>query len=153
MARLSSTTGEAVRWRDRGVIGGLTIGMEACSVAEASPDLGPVLLALLLDLNRGLDESWHPSSMLVPSVSLSPKLRVTTAEIEYMPFYLRVFFRLLSSWVHTRLSCPGDAGRNGVTTKTAANAPAGSAPAQANPPSHHRQSFLPDATDALLESR
>jgi hypothetical protein len=107
MARLSSTTGEAVRWRDRGVIGGLTIGMEACSVAEGSPDLGPVLLALLLDLNRGLDESWHPSSMLVPSVSLSLKLRVTTAEIEYMPFYLRVFFRLLSSWVHTRLSCYG----------------------------------------------
>jgi hypothetical protein len=86
-------------------------------VAEGSPDLGPVLLALLLDLNRGLDESWHPSSMLVPSVSLSPKLRVTTAEIEYMPFYLRIFLRLLSSWVHNsdvwfRLtrdtSAPGD---------------------------------------------
>jgi hypothetical protein len=38
--------------------------------------------------------------MLAPSVSLSPKLRVTTAEMEYMPFYLRTFFRVLSSWVH-----------------------------------------------------
>ena len=36
---------------------------------------------------------WHPSSMLALSVSLSPKLRVTTAEMEYMPFYLRTFFR------------------------------------------------------------
>ncbi len=38
--------------------------------------------------------------MLAPSVSLSPKLRVTTAEMEYMPFCLRTFFRVLSSWVH-----------------------------------------------------
>jgi hypothetical protein len=78
----------------------LTIRMEACSVADGSPDLGPRLWALLLDLNRGLDAFWHPSSMLAPSVSLSPKLRVTTAEMEYMPFYLRTFFRVPSSWVH-----------------------------------------------------
>jgi hypothetical protein len=70
-------------------------------VAEGSPDLGPPSCwALFSNLNRGLDESWHPSSMLAPSVSLSPKLRVTTAEMEYMPFYLRTFFRVLSSWVH-----------------------------------------------------
>ena len=41
-----------------------------------------------------------PSSMLAPSVSLSPKLRVTTAQTQNMPFYLRTFFRVLSSWVH-----------------------------------------------------
>jgi hypothetical protein len=31
---------------------------------------------------------------------LPPKLRVTSAQTEHMPFYLRVFFRVLSSWVH-----------------------------------------------------
>jgi hypothetical protein len=33
-------------------------------------------------------------------IALPPKLRVTTAETEHMPFYLRIFFRVLSSWVH-----------------------------------------------------
>lgn len=33
-----------------------------------------------------------PSSVLVPSVPLSPELRVTRAELEHMPFYLRTFF-------------------------------------------------------------
>src|SRR5918995_5408979 len=42
----------------------------------------------------------YPSSRLALSVSLSAKLRVTGAHTEHMPFYLRVFFRLLSSWVH-----------------------------------------------------
>jgi len=32
-------------------------------------------------------------------VSLAPKLRVTGAEREDMPIYLRTFFRLLSGWV------------------------------------------------------
>jgi hypothetical protein len=51
-----------------------------------------------------LDPDWEgrssPSSVLAPSVPLSPKLRVAIAQTEHMPFYLRVFFRLLSSWVH-----------------------------------------------------
>jgi hypothetical protein len=32
-----------------------------------------------------------------------PKLRVTTAQMEHMPFHLRTFFRVLSSWVHLAL--------------------------------------------------
>jgi hypothetical protein len=38
--------------------------------------------------------------VLAPPVSVPPKLGVTTAETEYMPIYLRIFFRVLSSWVH-----------------------------------------------------
>src|SRR6266511_4118757 len=38
------------------------------------------------------------------------KLRVTHAEAEHMPVYLRVFLRLLSSWVH-RGEIVGQAGR------------------------------------------
>jgi hypothetical protein len=38
--------------------------------------------------------------VLLLSVSLAPKLRVTIAETEHMPIYLRTFFRVLSSWVH-----------------------------------------------------
>jgi hypothetical protein len=41
-----------------------------------------------------------PSSVLSSSVSVPPKLRVTGAYTENMPFYLRTFFRVLSSWVH-----------------------------------------------------
>jgi hypothetical protein len=37
--------------------------------------------------------------VLALSVSLPPKLRMTSAQTEHMPFYLRVFFRVLSSWV------------------------------------------------------
>jgi len=33
-------------------------------------------------------------------ISLASKLRVSSAQTEHMPFYLRVFFRVLSSWVH-----------------------------------------------------
>jgi hypothetical protein len=33
-------------------------------------------------------------------VSLPPQLRVSIAEVEHMPIYLRTFFRVLSSWVH-----------------------------------------------------
>jgi hypothetical protein len=80
---------------------GLTIGMEACSVAEGSPDRSPRLAGSLSRSQPRLDESWHPSSMFSPSVSLSPKLRVTTAEMEHMPIYLRTFFRLLSTWVRS----------------------------------------------------
>src|SRR3546814_11085599 len=32
--------------------------------------------------------------------SVPPKLRVTTAQTEHMPFYLRTFLPVLSSWVH-----------------------------------------------------
>jgi hypothetical protein len=42
--------------------------------------------------------------VLALPVSLSPKLRVTGAETEHMPFYLQVFFRVLSSWVHGEFS-------------------------------------------------
>jgi len=46
-------------------------------------------------------QKWSsPSSVLALSVSLPPKLRVTTAETEHMAIYLRTFFRVLSSWVH-----------------------------------------------------
>jgi hypothetical protein len=38
--------------------------------------------------------------VLALSVSVPAKLRVTTAQSEHMPFYLQVFFRVLSSWVH-----------------------------------------------------
>lgn len=31
---------------------------------------------------------------------VTSNLGMTTAETEHMPFYLRTFFRLLSSWVH-----------------------------------------------------
>jgi hypothetical protein len=38
--------------------------------------------------------------VLALPVPLPSKLRVTTAKTEHMPIYLRVFFRVLSSWVH-----------------------------------------------------
>lgn len=41
-----------------------------------------------------------PSLATVIPVSIVTKLRVTVAEMQNMPFYLRVYFRLLSSWVH-----------------------------------------------------
>src|SRR5581483_5605334 len=37
-------------------------------------------------------------------VSLPTKLGVTSAQMEHMPVYLRVFFRVLSSWVHCVMS-------------------------------------------------
>jgi hypothetical protein len=36
----------------------------------------------------------------VPVITLASNLRVTGTQMEHMPFYLRTFFRLLSSWVH-----------------------------------------------------
>lgn len=52
--------------------------------------------------------SVEPSCSARLPVSLPTKLRVTTAETEHMPFYLRVFLRVLSSWVHhlTRRNAP-----------------------------------------------
>jgi hypothetical protein len=38
--------------------------------------------------------------VLALSISLPPKLRMTSAQTEHMPFYLRIFFRVLASWVH-----------------------------------------------------
>jgi hypothetical protein len=46
----------------------------------------------------GAHHLW--STVLTLPVSLTPKLRVTGAQTEYMPLYLRTFVRLLSSWVH-----------------------------------------------------
>jgi hypothetical protein len=43
--------------------------------------------------------SGRSHSAILP-VSLPPKLCVRTAETEHLPFYLRIFFRVLSSWVH-----------------------------------------------------
>jgi hypothetical protein len=40
------------------------------------------------------------SSVLALSVPIPPKLRVATAQTEHMPFYLRTFLRVLSSWGH-----------------------------------------------------
>jgi hypothetical protein len=34
------------------------------------------------------------------AVTVASKLGVSGAETEHMPFYLRIFFRVLSSWVH-----------------------------------------------------
>jgi hypothetical protein len=34
------------------------------------------------------------------SVTVPTELRVTGSETKHMPFYLRTFFRVLSSWVH-----------------------------------------------------
>jgi hypothetical protein len=48
------------------------------------------------------------SSMLALSISLAPNLRVATAQTKHMPFYLRTFFRVLSSRVP-----PGRTGRKG----------------------------------------
>jgi hypothetical protein len=53
--------------------------------------------------------SWNrssPSSVFGLSVSVPPKLRVTTAETDYMSIYLRIFFRALSSWVRNLMSEP-----------------------------------------------
>jgi hypothetical protein len=36
----------------------------------------------------------------VSSITVAAKLRVTGTQMEHMPLYLRVFFRVLSSWVH-----------------------------------------------------
>jgi hypothetical protein len=46
------------------------------------------------------------------AVSIASNLRVTCSEREHMPIYLRAFFRVLSSWVHSArghrlLSCSG----------------------------------------------
>jgi hypothetical protein len=54
-------------------------------------------LELLGDVGQVFEDSSVASGL---SVSIPPKLRVTGAETEDMPLYLRVFFRLLSSWVH-----------------------------------------------------
>jgi hypothetical protein len=63
----------------------------------------------LLVLNAGLSirppayaTPWRIESVLVLPlpVSLPPKLRVTTADTEHVPFHLRTFFRVLSSWAH-----------------------------------------------------
>jgi hypothetical protein len=51
-------------------------------------------------LNRRLSKRSSRSSVLALPVSLPPKLRVTSAERENMPLYLRALFRVLSSWVH-----------------------------------------------------
>lgn len=69
-------------------------------------------------LNRKLGRRPIPSSMLPLSISLPPKLRMTPAETDHMPLYLRTFVRLLSSWVHnpsrpTTRSFPPPPGRNG----------------------------------------
>lgn len=57
-------------------------------------------LAGFVALNRRLLGGSSPSSVLALPVSLSPKLCVTRADTEHTPFYLRTFFRVLSSWVH-----------------------------------------------------
>src|SRR6266511_6171358 len=47
------------------------------------------------------EESEHePSWAFALPVSLPPELRVTTAQTDHMPLYLRTFIRVLSSWVH-----------------------------------------------------
>src|SRR5438876_3832371 len=47
------------------------------------------------------ERSEHePSWGFALPVSLPPKLRVTGGETEDMPLHLRIFFRVLSSWVH-----------------------------------------------------
>jgi hypothetical protein len=73
-----------------------------CRIAACPVDgrysAGP--LAFVVDLNRGIGEADQVGVALPLPVSLTAELGVTTAQTEHMPFYLRVFFRVLSSWVH-----------------------------------------------------
>jgi hypothetical protein len=73
-----------------------------CRIAACPVDgrysAGP--LAFVVDLNRGIREADQVGVALPLPVSLTAELGVTTAQTEHMPFYLRVFFRVLSSWVH-----------------------------------------------------
>ncbi len=59
----------------------------------------PVTRTLVLPA-AGLDQgrACHRCSTL--AVAVPPKLRVTGGDVQHMAFYLRVFLRLLSSWVH-----------------------------------------------------
>jgi hypothetical protein len=80
-----------------------------CRIAACPVDgrysAGP--LAFVVDLNRGIGEADQVGVALPLPVSLTAELGVTTAQTEHMPFYLRVFFRVLSSWVHGEMSCSG----------------------------------------------
>jgi hypothetical protein len=51
-------------------------------------------------LKRRAWERASASSLLALAIALSSNLRVTPAETEHMPIYLRTLFRVLSSWVH-----------------------------------------------------
>ena len=83
-----------------------------CPLVESGAELSQREAAVRLRLNRGmvpfadLDSSQArtdqvPSSPR-PSIAVAgpTKLRVTAAEADHMPLYLRALFRLLSSWVH-----------------------------------------------------
>ena len=80
--------------------GAVAISVGVCSVTAWWPHSTALLAGSAVVLNRRLLRRSRPSSVLTLPVSLPPKLRVTTAETEQMPFYLRTFFRVLSSWVH-----------------------------------------------------
>jgi hypothetical protein len=54
--------------------------------------------------NRWLWKRSSASSVVALPVSLPPKFRVSIAETEHIPFYLRRSFRLLSSWVPEEFS-------------------------------------------------
>jgi hypothetical protein len=62
-----------------------------------------------------MQECIGRSSVVAPSVSLPPKLRVKGTQAEHVPSHLRTFVRLLSSWVYRGGRVPGHAVGSGVT--------------------------------------
>jgi hypothetical protein len=71
------------------------------------------LVSPALALRRGPGRRWTRHERLSCALSHCPvvtgfrlpvtrtsKLGVTGTQMEHMPFYLRIFFRVLSSWVH-----------------------------------------------------
>src|SRR5262245_24685661 len=95
--------------RDRGAIGepseraGDQSGGVVGSVLTIPHEHGPACRKPRRS-QRTVAKRSSASSVLALSVSLPPKLCVTAAQTEHMPFYLREFFRVLSSWVHRSCS-------------------------------------------------
>jgi hypothetical protein len=69
------------------------------SLSVGTMNVGGPLRAIWTRPSGGL--VWTALSLAaVLPVSVTPKLGVSGTETEHMPFYLRTFVRLLSSWVH-----------------------------------------------------
>jgi hypothetical protein len=87
--------------RDRGAIG--KRWRSRCAPVRWLPDRLPSTTSGCRPRRAPNRRPWKrsgPSSVVALPVPLAPKLRVSTAETEHMPIYLRRYSRVLSSWVH-----------------------------------------------------
>jgi hypothetical protein len=91
---LRSDRGEIVepsgRRRNQG--GECVVWLPECSGITPSPNLSPRPQEL------AFAKATESVILLLLPVPLTTKLRVAGAETHHMPFYLRIFFRVLSSW-------------------------------------------------------